>query len=139
VKSRQWELPESESVFNLSSERACDPWRVERERIAELESKREAAEYQRKMQRTLEECPGFSGCDAPTSPGSKGMVIVEPGQVCEAWEWLRRRYHVCEHLELSTDQGIAIKIAPRLRRVTAGQRRRKVSFEPAVQYELALA
>jgi hypothetical protein len=139
VKTPQFELPQSGDAFNLAGEQAVDPWRIERDRIAEEERRRQAAEYQRKVQLTLEQCPGFSGCDAPASQESKGVVVVEPGRLAEAWSWLRKRYHVCESLELYTDQGIAIQIAPRIRRVTAGKPRRKVSFGQTVQYELAFA
>jgi len=133
----QFELSQSDAVFNLSVQSGIDPWRVERERAEAEQRSKQAAEYQRKMQLSLERCPGFSGCDAPALPGAQGMVVVEPGRIGEAWSWLKRRYHVCESLELSTDQGIAIRIAPRNRRVTGQRRKRTVRFGPATQYEFA--
>lgn len=138
MRPRQFELASADEVFNLAGETGVDHWRVERERIEAEERRRIADEYQRRMQLALELCPGFTGCDAPRSDESKGIVIVEPGRVPEAWTWLKRRFHVAESLELSTDHGIAIRIAPRVRRLTKGVRRRKVSFKPAEQFMLAL-
>lgn len=139
MKAPQFELPAAEAVFNLAGESAPDPWRVERERLAQLERERQAAAYQRKMQRTLAECPGFYSCDAPTSEESKGRVCIYPGQVAEAAIWLKRRFHTSENLELSHGDLLVFEIAPRIRRVTPGQPRRKISFAPLQQFELGLA
>lgn len=136
--NKHCELPQAGEVFNLAGQTAEDPWRIERERIEAEDRRRIAAEYQRRMQLALELCPGFCACDAPNSDDAKGVVMVEPGRVCEAWAWLRRRFHVCESLELSTDMSIAIKIAPRIRRVTSRRHRVKVRFGPVEQFTLAL-
>ena len=136
---QQFDLPQSEEVFNLASETAQDPWRIERERIAAEERRQQSAEYQRKMQLTLMQCPGFYSCDAPSSDESKGRVTIYPSQVSEAAIWLKRRFHTSENLELSHGDALVFEIAPRIRRVTPGKPRRKVSFDRAVQYELAFA
>lgn len=135
----QYDLPESEQVYNLASEVADDPWRVERDRIAAEERRQQAAEYQRRMQTALELCPGFVACDAPSSDESHGRVSVSPAFASEAAVWLKRRFHTSEHLELSQGDSLVFEIAPRIRRLTGVKRRRKVNFGPAIQYELAFA
>lgn len=137
MKSIQHELPQAEQVFNLTGQSAPDPWRVAREKLEEEQRRKDASEYQQRMQRKLEECPGFSACDAPSGPLGRGKVVVEFGLAGEAAVWLKRRFHTAESLELS-DSGICFQIAPRIRRVTRGLPRRKVSFEPGVQYTLDL-
>ena len=138
MKSAQFELPKSEAVFNLSGQAAEDPWRVEREKIEQRQREAETRDYQERMQLRLGGCPGFAGCDAPTGPLGKGKVVVQPGLAAEARVWLKRRFHVSENLELSHIGGLVFEIAPRIRRVTTGGHRVKVSFAKPVQFELAL-
>jgi hypothetical protein len=85
-----------------------------------------------KAQRTFKECPGFVGSDDPEH------VVVEPALAMEAFQWLKRRFHVNEKVELSTDSGLCIEVRPRVRRSPSGQRRARVSFAPAEQFKLAL-
>jgi hypothetical protein len=58
--------------------------------------------------------------------------------VSEAWAWLKRRYHVCESLELSTDTGLVIKIRPRAQRKAGSRGPRRVSFGRPEQFEFSL-
>lgn len=132
------DLPIVGEVFNLAGQRGEDPVRVWRERLQTERIINEAREYQNKMQRILAECPGFAGCDAPTSDLSQGRVVIEPARVTEAMQWLKRRFHVSENLELSPDNGLAIDIKPRVRSCKTGARRRSVGFVKVEQFELAL-
>lgn len=137
----QFELPGAGAVFNLAGERSVDPFRLERERWAQAEREREAREYAARVQLTLEQCPGFIGCDAPGSDDSTGRIVVEPGRVFEAMDWLKRRYHVAENLDLSPDNGLCIELKPRVRNKSGcGTRVRKltVKFGKPQQFELGL-
>jgi len=140
-RTPQFELPVAGQVFNLVVESGEDPSRREREAWQEAERRRLAREYEAKMQRLLSDCPGFLGADAPPGPEAQGKVVVDPARVCEAWAWLRRRFHVCESLELGGQvEGLVLKIAPRAKKALSGSRSpRKVTFAKPVQYELALA
>jgi hypothetical protein len=135
-KSFQRELPVCASAFNLVIEQADDPWRLERETWERSERERLGREYAAKMQLTLAQCPGFVGCDPPSSDASKGRVVIEPGHVMEAMLWLKRRFHVSENLDLSPDHGLCIDLAPRVRSCKAGGKRVKVSFKPTEQFAL---
>lgn len=137
-RTPQFELPVAGEVFNLSSEHGFDAWLHEHERFEQAKAEAEAKAYEAKMQRTLEQCPGFTTCDPPTGPGSHGKVVVEPGKTLEAFRWLKRRFHVNENLELSGDIGLVLEIAPRIRRVTAGGRKVKVRFGRPEQFSLPL-
>ncbi len=139
MKSPQYELAGSESVFNLAPEVADDPWRVDREKWEAAERAAEARDYVARMQRALNLCPGIVGSDAPTSDTGRGVVVVEPGRIIEALKWLRRRFHASETIDISTElQGIAVEIAPRVRRSSNCGPRIKVMFEKPVQFELSL-
>jgi hypothetical protein len=138
----QFELPAAGigSVFNLSSERGDDPFRVERERWEQSERHREAREYAAKMQMQLEQCPGFIGADAPESDTGRGRIVIDPVRVTEAHAWLKRRFHTSENLELS-DNGLCIELKPRVRSKSVCANRGKrlpVSFERPTQFELGL-
>ena len=89
----QFELPSAGlgGVFNLSGERADDPFRLEREHWEAQERIRTRLDYAAKMQLQLKDCPGFCSCDAPSSEDEKGRVVVEPGRIVEATQWLKRR------------------------------------------------
>lgn len=134
----QCELPQAGEVFNLAGQAADDPWRIERERIAAEDRRREAEEYRRRAQLTLEQCPGFCGCDAPSGPGITGRVCISPARVAEARVWLKRRYHVSENIGLSQGDSLVFEIAPHNRRLSGGTRRTKVRFGPVEQFTLAL-
>jgi hypothetical protein len=123
-------------IFNLAGECGVDPERVIRERLEAEAAAATAREYQGKMQRTFAQCPGFIGADAPGNERSKGCVIVEPAMAREARDWLKRRFHVNENLELS-DHGLCIEIIPRARKAR-GARSPAVSFATAEQFRLAL-
>lgn len=139
MKTPQYELAGSSEVFNLATQEAVDPWRVDRERWEAAELAVEAAEYTSRMQRRLEECPGFNGCDCPTSETGRGVVVVEPGKIIEALKWPKRRFHASETIDISTDlNGIAVEIAPRVRRSSSCGPRVKVDFAKPVQFELSL-
>ncbi len=126
------------TAFNLIAERGDDPERIRREAEETVRRQREAAEYQEKMQRKLTECPGFMGADLPAGPGCKGTVVVQPGLVREANDWLRKRFAVSESMELSEADGIVLQIIARRKSVTRGERRVKVSFGQPQQFELPL-
>lgn len=126
------------TVFNLSGESGPDPERVAREQREAEERRAQAAAFQARAQLTLEKCPGFITCDPPSSPGSTGKIVVEPSHLLEASEWLKRRYHVAENLELSRDLGVAFEIAPRNRGSTSRKRKVKVCFGKPEQFQLAL-
>jgi len=126
-------------AFNLAGETGLDPFRLERERWAQAEKQREAAEYAARMQHTFEQCPGFIGGDAPTSANGRGVVVVEPGRIIEALKWLNRRFVASETIDVDTDlHGIAVEIAPRIRRSSPGGRRIKVAFGKPEQFTLSL-
>ncbi len=134
-KSIQKELACAGEAFNLVPERGEDPWRVERDGWALAEARKEAAEYAAKVQKTFEQCPGFVGGDAPTCPEATGRVVVEPGRIMEAVPWLKRRFHVNERIDLSTDNGLVVEVKPRVRKA-GGIRAVKVSFNKPEQFSL---
>lgn len=138
MKARQREFACAGHVFNLAGEVGADPVRLAME-AGRLAAAREAArEFERKMQRTLEDCPGFVGAEAPGSPDAKGKVLVEPGRVLEAMPWLKRRFHVSENLALSSDCGLCVEIIPRVRQRSGRRTVRRVSFAPPEQFQLQL-
>src|SRR5512139_2559125 len=123
-------------AFNLYSEVGPDSMRVMLDNARDAKRREEAAEFERKMQRVLAECPGFVGCDAPAGASSSGKVMVEPGRICEAMPWLKRRFHVNENLELSTDSGLCVEVAFRIR--GAAKKPRVKRFGKPEQFELGL-
>lgn len=140
-RKQQFELAGSETVFNLAGEAANDPWRVERERRLQAEREREGREHAARVQLTLSQCPGFVGCDAPTSEDGAGRVVVEPGRVFEAVAWLKRRFHISENLDLSPDNGLCIDLKMRVRSKSGCARRGRavpVTFNRPEQFELRL-
>jgi hypothetical protein len=138
----QFELPSAGlgGVFNLSGERADDPFRLEREHWEAQERIRTRLDYAAKMQLQLKDCPGFCSCDAPSSEDEKGRVVVEPGRIVEATQWLKRRFDISENLELSPDNGLAIDFIARKRvpGCKAGGKRVRVRFQKPEQFALAL-
>ncbi len=138
MKTLQHEMPIVGAVFNLAGESGDDPFRLEREAWEAAERQREGREYAARMQHTFEQCPGFIGGDCPTCDSGKGVVIVEPAQVVSALAWLKRRFHASENIELSPDGGIAIEIAPRVRRSPSGGKKIKVKFGKVEQFALPL-
>ena len=135
-KSIQKELACAGEAFNLVVEAAEDPWRAERDGWALAEARKEAAEYAAKMQKTFEQCPGYVGGDSPTSPEGSGKVVVEPGRIMEAVPWLKRRFHVNERIDLSTDNGLVVEIKPRSRKAAGSVRLVKVHFGKPEQFTL---
>lgn len=136
MKPHQWELSCSREAFNLAGQEADDPARLAMEegrRCAGLEA---ARQYEARMQRLLSECPGFSGCDAPRSASCSGKVVIEPGRIVDAMPWLKRRFHVNQNLELSTDTGLCVEIKPRERRSSG--KRSAVKFGKPEQFEFSL-
>jgi hypothetical protein len=133
----QYDLPGCESVFNLALQTGADPDRIIADQLDAQRRAGEAEEYERRMQRMFEDCPGLVGCDPPRSDASTGKVVVEPARVTEAYAWLKRRFHVNENLGLSLDTGLCIEVRPRKRTKAIG-RRVAVSFEKPVQFELGL-
>jgi hypothetical protein len=138
MRTNQYELPKSGDVFNLVVEQGDDPWRLEREQWAAAEAAREAREYSARMQKTFEQCPGFIGADAPSGPHCTGKVMVDPARVGEAREWLKRRFHVAENIELSTGNSLLFEIAPRVRNKSGGGKRVVVRFGKPQQFALPL-
>lgn len=139
MKSPQYELSGAADVFNLAGQTGNDPWRLDRERWEASEREREGREYAARMQHTFEQCPGFIGCDMPTSELSKGRVVVEPGRVLEAMTWLKRRFRASESIELSEDEGgICIEVAAKQRRSPNGGRRVKINFGKIEQFTFEL-
>lgn len=126
------------TAFNLIAERGEDPERVAREAREQEQRRKAAAEYERKMQLSLEKCPGFMGCDAPHGPESTGSVVIQPSEAESARAWLKRRFQISEDLNLS-DAGLVFKIASRRKAVTSGGKRIKVRFGKLEQFELPLA
>lgn len=126
------------NAFNLVAERGEDPERVAREARHAEQRRKEAVEYERKMQLRLEACPGFLACDAPSSPDNFGHVVAQPSDAEGAREWLKRRFQISEDLNLS-DVGLVFRIHSRKKSVTAGGKRIKVHFDKPMQYELPLA
>lgn len=135
MKPHQFELNGSAQVFNLAGEVGEDPVRLALEAGRKAAAAETAREYERTMQRTLEQCPGFIGADAPKSASCVGKVVVEPAKVSEALAWLKRRFVVAENLELSTDNGLCVEVAPRAPR-KAGVRRPR--FGKVEQFKLDL-
>lgn len=129
MKPHQFEIPVCGTVFNLASETGEDPLRVEMDRLRAARECEAALEYQKRMQRLLEECPGFVGADP-------GKVVVEPGRIAEAMVWLKRRFHVSESIELSTDTGLCVEIKPRVSKSTG--KRSPVRFGKPEQFQFSL-
>ena len=133
----QFDLDVVGDIFNLVQEPGIDPVRVARE-LKECEQRRQdAAEYQRKMQRRLEECPGFITADAPVGEAHFGNVVVEPSNADSARAWLKRRFQISEDLNLS-DIGLVFRIHSRRKVVTVNGKRIRVRFGKVEQFELAL-
>jgi hypothetical protein len=125
-------------VFNLASEIAVDPWRIERERQEQDKHDFEAWQYQKKMQRTFTEVPGYVGGDVPVNDGAIGKIIIEPGRITEAMQWLKRRFVVNENLELSTDLGLCVEVCSKAKRVAGKPNQRRVCFDRPIQFDLGL-
>lgn len=138
MRTPQYELPNSAQAFNLAGEAAEDPWRVQRERAEAEKRLADSKAFQDRMQRTLAECPGVVAFDTPTCQCGKGKVVVEPGRIMDAMQWLKRRFVVDEVLELSTDSGLCVEIAARNRRSPAKGKRVKVTFGCVEQFTLPL-
>jgi hypothetical protein len=65
-------------------------------------------------------------------------VVVDCSRAIDAVSWLKRRFHVDEHLEPDEAAGgLRVAIKPRVKRAP-GQRKVKVSFAPAEQFNLPL-
>jgi hypothetical protein len=135
MKTAQFELRPCADAFNLIVEQGLDPVRVAMDRARQQQAAAEAAEFRRAMQRTLAECPGFVGCDAPAGQDHSGQVDVDPARVFEARAWLSRRFEVDRDFELNgAAKSIGLRILPRQRR-NAARKRRSFGVE---QFELAL-
>jgi hypothetical protein len=133
------ELNIAASVFNLHMESCEDGERVAREAAELRQREREAAEYQNRMQRTFEQCPGFIGAEAPAGPGCSGRVTFEPSKALEAIAWLKRRFRVDERLDLSTDSGLCVEVISKRKPVLSGQcNSRRVHFGKTEQFQLSL-
>lgn len=127
------------SCFNLAGERGEDPDRILRERREAEKRQREAAEFQAKMQRRLEECPGFIGGSMPTGPGACGSVVIEPECIKAAMPWLKARFRVNCAAGIESTGELRVQIAAKaIARKTAGVRIVKASFEKPVQFTLEL-
>jgi hypothetical protein len=131
------ELAIAASVFNLHCETCEDPERLAREAAERKQSAADASAYQKRMQRTFEQCPGFVGGDMPQGPGLKGRLMLEPGRVPEALAWLKRRCRVGESLDLSTDSALCVEIITRAKPSSAGTRI-AVRFGRPEQFQLDL-
>lgn len=137
VASIQNELAaEIGQIFNLTGECGVDPDRVIRERLEAEAAAAAAREYERKMQRTFAECPGFLSGNAPSGERSKGHVIVEPAMAREARDWLKRRFYINENLELN-DQGLCIEVIPKVRKARRARAVAGLFIKPE-QFTLAL-
>lgn len=133
----QYGLPLVDQVFNLASETAQDGERLIREKLEAERTAKAAAEYQKRMQRLLSDCPGFIGADAPAGQGKQGTVVVDPRLAVDARLWLRRRFHVNVSLSLTSADGLAFDIKTRERKATApGAKRVKVTWGKPEQFEL---
>ena len=98
------------STFNLASEATADGEHLLLEaRQAEID-RRAAAEYQRQMQRTLAECPGFVGGELPAGPGCAGSILIEPECARSALDWLKRRVSVDDAAEIETTGELRVQI-----------------------------
>lgn len=128
------------NCFNLAGEQAEDPERVAREAAEARQRARGAAEYQKRMQKTFSQCPGFVGADAPAGPGMPGRVTFEPAKAVEAIAWLKRRFRVDERLDLSTDSGLCVEIITKRKPGLPGacNSRRVHQFGKPEQFELTL-
>ncbi len=133
----QYELESCRAAFNLMVEEQADPVRLMHEELASNQARLQAEEFERKYQRQLSECPGFTTCDAPRGPDVVGRVVIEPGMIEQAIPWLKRRFHIAETLELSTDLGLCVEVKPRIKSVT-NKSRAKVSFKKPEQFILEL-
>ena len=135
----QPDLPLAASAFNLFGEEGGDPLRIMRERDAARASADEAEAYQRRMQRTLAECPGFVTCDPPRGDASSGRVVIDPAWTVPAVSWLKRRFHVNEALELRSQiDGIAVEIKPRVRSKSGVRQTIKATFHKPEQFTFHL-
>jgi hypothetical protein len=131
----QPELPVLSGVFNLVGEVGEDLVRLAMEAGRAAAAREAAKEFERAMQRKLEECPGFIGADPPRGPDSIGKVLIEPVRISEAMVWLARRFRPSENLTLSHDFGICVEIIPRVPR-KPGVKRRQVKFGKPEQFTL---
>lgn len=136
----QFDLPAAGSVFNLAGEAGEDPSRLAREAAAAEQARRAAAEYQARMQLTLERCPGFTGCDCPSGPGRLGRVVIDPRLAPDAVRWLKRRFRVAESIELSTGDNLVMDIITKRSSGAARRlsRHHAARFGKVEQFELAL-
>jgi hypothetical protein len=136
-KTLQRELPVAGEVFNLFGEAGNDPVRLAMEAGRRAAEREALLEFERKMQRTLEECPGFCGAEAPCGAAATGRVLIDPAMTAEAIPWLKRRFHVNENLALSHHGGLCVEVKPRARG-KPGVRRGRVSFAKPEQFQLPL-
>jgi len=135
----QYGLPEVDQVFNLAAEQTQDGERLFREKVEAERAAKAAADYQKRMQRVLSDCPGFIGADAPAGQGKQGAVVVDPRMATDARVWLKRRFHVNESLSLTRSDGLCFEVRTRERKPLApGAKRLKVTWDKPKQFELSL-
>ena len=131
-------MKRKEFYKELSMQVGHDPERIRREKSEAEQRERDSAEYQHRMQRALNLCPGLVGADAPSGPGRPGRVVVDPRQANDAMAWLKRRYRVSESAVL-TDENLVLEIISRAASARDGATKRlRVSFDKPVQFELDL-
>lgn len=133
--ARQYELPTAGQVFNLAPEQGADGARIIAEMAEQAKREREAREFAESMQRKLADVPGFIGVDV-AGPESPSKVMLDPRLVTDAMMWLKRRFRVAEHLELSTDNALCVEIIPRSK---AKQGQRRARFGKIEQFVLPLS
>lgn len=136
----QLELPRSSDFFNLAPESGADPVRVTLDQLHAEARLQAARDYERKMQRTFEDCPGFQGGIAPSSAQAHGWLVVSADKIQEAMPWMRRRFIVNESVTVDkSGLGLRVEFAPIMRRPGMKQpRKAKVKFTPPEQYNLPL-
>ena len=135
AKIPQFELSACANAFNLMSERGIDGARLIAEKAEAEQREREARIWREKMQRKLSECPGFVGCEPP-GEDARGSVTVQPGAADEAFDFLKRRYHVGQ-VAWKKGLGFVVEVLPRRKGLTRSVVRRKLA--PIQQFQFTFS
>ncbi len=89
-----------------------------------------------RMKRAYAECPGAVGGTMPEREGQVGYILIEPGCINTAMEYLKRRFHVNREAGIESTGELRVDIIPRSRK--GGARRARRLFKKPEQFEFTL-
>jgi hypothetical protein len=138
TKTIQHELPVACEAFNLAGQTGVDVDKLLESSRSEIAREAAAHEFARKMQRTLNECPGVVGFELAASGAVPSKVVIEPAKVNAAVEWLKRRVIINPDFTLSKSGGLTVEFLPGKQGNRRSGQRMAVRWK-VEQFEFALA